>query len=285
MFNFVRLSATAAPRGTMARAARPRSSPRWRSRCWMGSRRSTGAACASTDASARRSPPWCRATRRWRRSTGRARSSTSPGASSTSRVSPRPPAGRCSTAAPPAPLKGAPGEMRLMTIRSEGQFNTVVYEEEDIYRGQERRDVILMHPSDRERLGLRLDQRCDGAQRRGLAARMCLCARRTSAPATRQCTTPRRMCWWSAPSIPDQRLPPSRAPPCASTREAQRGGRHSIAEAQRTPRGGWGAVCASLCARCVFARECFGRWPGCVTLHGNGGTRSHFSQRRKARKG
>ena len=32
-----------------------------------------------------------------------------------------------------------------MTVRSEGQFNTVVYEEEDIYRGQERRDVILMN--------------------------------------------------------------------------------------------------------------------------------------------
>ena len=31
-----------------------------------------------------------------------------------------------------------------MTVRSEGQFNTVVYEEEDIYRAQERRDVILM---------------------------------------------------------------------------------------------------------------------------------------------
>ena len=41
-----------------------------------------------------------------------------------------------------------------MTVRSEGQFNTVVYEEEDIYRGQERRDVIMIHPSDMERMGL-----------------------------------------------------------------------------------------------------------------------------------
>ncbi|MCI0630304.1 MAG: FdhF/YdeP family oxidoreductase [Phycisphaerales bacterium] len=48
--------------------------------------------------------------------------------------------------------------LRLMTIRSEGQFNTVVYEEEDIYRGQERRDVILMNRSDIERLGLKIDQ-------------------------------------------------------------------------------------------------------------------------------
>ena len=45
--------------------------------------------------------------------------------------------------------------LRLMTLRSEGQFNTVVYEEEDLYRGQDRRDVILMHPDDITRLGLK----------------------------------------------------------------------------------------------------------------------------------
>jgi molybdopterin-dependent oxidoreductase alpha subunit len=48
--------------------------------------------------------------------------------------------------------------LRLMTVRSEGQFNTVVYEEEDLYRGQERRDVILVHPDDITRLGLVHDQ-------------------------------------------------------------------------------------------------------------------------------
>ncbi len=48
--------------------------------------------------------------------------------------------------------------LRLMTIRSEGQFNTVVYEEEDLYRGQERRDLVLMHTEDAERLGLKPDQ-------------------------------------------------------------------------------------------------------------------------------
>jgi anaerobic selenocysteine-containing dehydrogenase len=46
------------------------------------------------------------------------------------------------------PLRGEPGELRLMTVRSEGQFNTVVYEETDIYRGIDRRDVILVHPDD-----------------------------------------------------------------------------------------------------------------------------------------
>jgi anaerobic selenocysteine-containing dehydrogenase len=61
------------------------------------------------------------------------------------------------------PLPAAPpaldGQLRLMTIRSEGQFNTVVYEDEDIYRGQERRDVILMNDEDMRRLGVVPDQR------------------------------------------------------------------------------------------------------------------------------
>lgn len=45
-----------------------------------------------------------------------------------------------------------------MTVRSEGQFNTVVYEDEDVYRYQERRDVILMNGDDIRALGLRVDQ-------------------------------------------------------------------------------------------------------------------------------
>ncbi len=55
------------------------------------------------------------------------------------------------------PLRGGDGQLRLMTIRSEGQFNTVVYEDEDRYRGQERRDVILMNSTDVARLGLAPD--------------------------------------------------------------------------------------------------------------------------------
>jgi molybdopterin-dependent oxidoreductase alpha subunit len=43
---------------------------------------------------------------------------------------------------------------RLMTLRSEGQFNTVVYEEEDLYRGNTRRDVVMMARVDAERLGI-----------------------------------------------------------------------------------------------------------------------------------
>jgi len=56
-------------------------------------------------------------------------------------------------------LRGGGSELRLMTVRSEGQFNTVVYEDYDLYRGQERRDVVLLHPDDIRRLGLQADQR------------------------------------------------------------------------------------------------------------------------------
>jgi molybdopterin-dependent oxidoreductase alpha subunit len=50
-----------------------------------------------------------------------------------------------------------PGGLRLMTVRSEGQFNTVVYEDQDLYRNQDRRDVILMSDEDMRRLGLQDD--------------------------------------------------------------------------------------------------------------------------------
>ena len=53
----------------------------------------------------------------------------------------------------------ADSEFRLMTVRSEGQFNSVVYDEEDLYRGQERRDVILMNAEDIKRLQLKPDDR------------------------------------------------------------------------------------------------------------------------------
>jgi anaerobic selenocysteine-containing dehydrogenase len=55
-------------------------------------------------------------------------------------------------------LAGGPDELRLMTIRSEGQFNTVVYEDYDLYRGIERRNVILLNSADLERRHLFDDQ-------------------------------------------------------------------------------------------------------------------------------
>ncbi len=70
------------------------------------------------------------------------------------------PSGKAAFAATPIPPPPAMGEdeLLLMTVRSEGQFNTVVFEELDIYRGQDRRDVVLMNPADMTRLGLSPDQ-------------------------------------------------------------------------------------------------------------------------------
>lgn len=63
--------------------------------------------------------------------------------------------GRARFALTPLPAF-APGEneFRLMTLRSEGQFNTVVYETEDLYRGNRHRDVVMMSAADGARLGL-----------------------------------------------------------------------------------------------------------------------------------
>ncbi len=78
------------------------------------------------------------------------------------------PSGRAKFHVTPMPSNNQPtsrlgdnrnSSLRLMTIRSEGQFNTVVYEDQDLYRHQERRDVILMSPADIERLGLSANQR------------------------------------------------------------------------------------------------------------------------------
>jgi molybdopterin-dependent oxidoreductase alpha subunit len=69
------------------------------------------------------------------------------------------PSGKAQFKVHPLPqLPVADAQLRLMTVRSEGQFNTVVYEEEDVYRGQDRRDVILMNRQDIQRLGLHVDQ-------------------------------------------------------------------------------------------------------------------------------
>jgi anaerobic selenocysteine-containing dehydrogenase len=72
------------------------------------------------------------------------------------------PTGRARAAVTPLPeLSLADGEFRLMTLRSEGQFNTVVYEDEDIYRGNERRDVVMMNAEDAASRGWQRDQVVD----------------------------------------------------------------------------------------------------------------------------
>jgi anaerobic selenocysteine-containing dehydrogenase len=65
------------------------------------------------------------------------------------------PTGRAAFHVPRAPTDvRAPDELMLMTLRSEGQFNTVVYEDEDLYRGNTRRDVVMISTEDASRLGV-----------------------------------------------------------------------------------------------------------------------------------
>ena len=52
---------------------------------------------------------------------------------------------------PVAPMKE--DCFRMMTVRSEGQFNTVVYETRDKFRGVDSRDVVLMNPEDMQQRG------------------------------------------------------------------------------------------------------------------------------------
>ncbi len=51
------------------------------------------------------------------------------------------------------------GEFRLITLRSEGQFNSVVYEEYDLYRGVPHRYCVLISEADARKLNLRDGQK------------------------------------------------------------------------------------------------------------------------------
>jgi len=54
-------------------------------------------------------------------------------------------------------LKSDNGKFKMMTVRSEGQFNSVIYEEEDIYREQTSRRIVLMNKQDIESKGFKQD--------------------------------------------------------------------------------------------------------------------------------
>lgn len=62
--------------------------------------------------------------------------------------------------------------LTLMTARSEGQFNTVVYEDHDYYRGQDRRDIILLNPDDIHRFGLKDDDEVEVRSPAGVMAKI-----------------------------------------------------------------------------------------------------------------
>lgn len=52
-------------------------------------------------------------------------------------------------------LTGTDGEFRMMSVRSEGQFNSIIYEEEDIYREQTSRWIVMMNKEDIRNRGLK----------------------------------------------------------------------------------------------------------------------------------
>ncbi len=56
-------------------------------------------------------------------------------------------------------LKDGDYPFLLMSVRSEGQFNSIIYEENDSYRGTQDRWVVMMSHNDMQRLGLQDDTR------------------------------------------------------------------------------------------------------------------------------
>lgn len=65
---------------------------------------------------------------------------------------------------------------RLMSVRSEGQFNSIIYEESDSYRGVTSRDVILMGPEDMKTLGVSAGDRIDLVSEHGRMIQQKVCA-------------------------------------------------------------------------------------------------------------
>ncbi len=57
--------------------------------------------------------------------------------------------------------------LRLATVRSEGQFNTIIYEELDIYRRKAERWSILLNQSDMAKQGIREGQKVDVCSKQG----------------------------------------------------------------------------------------------------------------------
>jgi len=57
--------------------------------------------------------------------------------------------------------KGEYKDFRMMTVRSEGQYNSIVYENKDSYRGQSERWIVMMNRNDINRLGVGVDDFVD----------------------------------------------------------------------------------------------------------------------------
>ncbi|RMG21811.1 MAG: histidine kinase [Methanobacteriota archaeon] len=55
----------------------------------------------------------------------------------------------------PPDARPPPGKFNLTTFRSEGQFNTIIYDDEDVYRGSTHRNVIFINSKDLLDLGIK----------------------------------------------------------------------------------------------------------------------------------
>ncbi len=84
--------------------------------------------------------------------------------------------GRATMKIVPIPLEegrsSGNNQFRLMSVRSEGQFNSIVYEEEDAWRGQQERWVVLMNPEDIKSLGLQENDFVSMKSKTGLMQRV-----------------------------------------------------------------------------------------------------------------
>jgi molybdopterin-dependent oxidoreductase alpha subunit len=69
-------------------------------------------------------------------------------------------------------LKGGDTEFQLTSVRSEGQFNTIVYEEEDTFRGIDNRWVVMMNADDMIRLDVAENDRVDIHNETGIMERV-----------------------------------------------------------------------------------------------------------------
>lgn len=68
------------------------------------------------------------------------------------------PNGKASFSSIRTDVAGQPAFM-LSTVRSEGQFNSIVYEDEDVYRGTRTRWCVMMSPADMQRLDIDVGDR------------------------------------------------------------------------------------------------------------------------------
>ena len=66
------------------------------------------------------------------------------------------------------------GSFNLTSVRSEGQFNTMIYHENDIYRNQETRNVLYISQSDIQSLGLSSGDTVDVASETGVMKELIL---------------------------------------------------------------------------------------------------------------